>query len=79
MNEHRRTFRIDKLYHAFLKLKGAPKSSTYRLAETLQAKGFIDLLPGDRYSETDKMTLRQNQNELFRTVQEVIDAVPDES
>lgn len=67
-----KTFRIDKLYHKFLKPKGIPTSFIESLASRLQNHGFI-LVQDDRYQETDKLTSREHRDELFKIIQGVKD------
>lgn len=69
-----RTFRLDRLYHQFLKPKLIPLEKLTELVEGLYQAGFIDLMPNgpdspdQRYSETEKLTGREHRDELFKIV-----------
>lgn len=67
-----RTYRIDRLYHRFLKPKGIPLDQLPALATRLQTAGFIDLghVAGlGRYIETTKLISRDHRDELFKLIQ----------
>lgn len=68
MSNFKRTFRIDRLFYKYLKPKRVGKQYLNDFAMLLEAHGFIDLLPGDRYQETEKLTGRDNNQELFKLV-----------
>jgi hypothetical protein len=62
--EYSRTFRVDRLYHQFIK----PRSLSIdvnTLASDLHIRGFIKLLTYDRYLETAKLTERKHNKELY--------------
>jgi len=67
-NEFDRTFRLDRLYHRFLKTRDMPIECLDEFATTLQLGGFIELLPDDRYQETPKLTGRANKKEFFKLI-----------
>lgn len=73
--EHQRTFKLDRLYHQFLKPKGIDASKLSELVDQLYQAGFIQLMPNDanspepRYSETEKLTGREHRDELFKLIQ----------
>lgn len=68
MSNFKRTFRKDRLYFRYLKPKRVGLQYLDDFAMLLEAKGFIDLLPGDRYQETDKLTDRKDNQELFKLI-----------
>ncbi len=71
-----RSYRLDTLYHKFLKPKNIPIDRLEEFAVSLWESRFIDFIPNkdvnnpniERYEETEKMLLRQNQDELFKIV-----------
>lgn len=75
--KHARTFRIDRLYHKFLKPQGMSSDLVGILATRLQDHDFIAIhwdderLLGDRYEETEKLTNRKNKDELFKLINEI--------
>ena len=75
-SQHDRTFRLDRLYHQLLKPKGIELEKLPLLVTKLYESGFIELyhIFGDdeRYSETEKLTNRQNRDELFKIIHELI-------
>jgi hypothetical protein len=75
MSDFKRTFRLDRLYHQFLKPRGLCQADAHVLAHALTREGFIEMVDADRYSETEKLTSRMHRDELFRTVQGVVDAL----
>lgn len=64
MTPYKRTYRIDKLYHQFLKPKGIPQDRLPDLIDRLTREGFIEVIQG-RYIELDKMTSGKHKKELF--------------
>jgi len=68
MQTQNRTFRLDKLYHQFLKPKGVNLLYLDVLATQLHLQGFIQIT-GDRYTETEKLTSRQHRDELFKIIE----------
>lgn len=78
--KHDRTFRIDRLYHKFLKPKNIPIEKLHDLIQLLDSSGFIELVlqhdeidtASDRYIETEKLTSRQHRDELFKLIQGLI-------
>jgi len=67
-NEFDRTFRLDRLYHRFLKPRDIPLKYLDRFIDLLNMEGFIELLPDDRYQETPKLTGRANKKEFFKLI-----------
>lgn len=71
---HPKTFRLDKLYHQFLKPAGLPIDALPELATRLYEAGFIDLFRDrnnpelERYAETPKLTERLARDELFKLI-----------
>lgn len=68
------TYRIDRLYHRFLKPEGIGIDKLHFLATALFDHGFIEIVrsetnPDDeRYYETEKLTSRQHRDELFKII-----------
>lgn len=68
------TYRIDRLYHKFLKPEGISIEKLHFLATELFEHGFIELLRSEddpdleRYFETEKLTSRQHRDELFKII-----------
>lgn len=75
-SQHDRTFRLDRLYHQLLKPKGIELEKLPLLVTKLYESGFIELYHSfgddERYSETEKLTNRQNRDELFKIIHELI-------
>lgn len=75
MSPYQRTFKLDRLYNQFLKLKGIPRDRLPFLVSKLYEHGFIELVRSDhapdleRYSETAKLTSRQHRDELFKLIE----------
>ena len=74
MNSQRdRTFRLDRLYHQFLKPKSIKLEKLPLFVTKLYESGFIDLYHNfgddERYSETEKLTSRNNRDELFKIIE----------
>lgn len=74
MNSQRdRTFRLDRLYHQLLKPKGIELEKLPLLVTKLYESGFIELYhdfgDDERYSETEKLTSRNNRDELFKIIE----------
>lgn len=70
---HPRTFRLDRLYHQFLKPKGGSIEQLPVLAARLYEAGFIEITRDpdselERYVETDKLLSREHTKELFAIV-----------
>lgn len=73
-----RTFRVGRLFHQLMKPLSIPIDRLDLLVERLSVSGFIQTFPGEspenpidgvlRYSETVKMTSKQNRSELFKIV-----------
>lgn len=79
-SQHDRTFRLDRLYHQFLKPKGLSLDLLPRLVSTLYEARFIDLytsedLETERYTELPKLLNRQHKDELFKIIQKLSDEV----
>lgn len=72
-SQHDRTFRLDRLYHQLLKPKGIELEKLPLLVTKLYESGFIELYHSfgddERYSETEKLTNRQNRDELFKLIE----------
>lgn len=68
--EHARTFRLDRLYHQFLKPKGIKYFYTDAFATALYNNGFITWAGEGRYSETRKLSDQKHRGQLFKLVQE---------
>lgn len=72
---HQKTFRIDRLYHQFLKPKGIAMEKLPFLVSQLYEAEFIEVFrdPKDpdleRYLETEKLTSRKHRDELFKIIQ----------
>lgn len=75
-SQHDRTFRLDRLYHQFLKPKGIELEKLPLFVTKLYESGFIELYHNfgddERYSETEKLTGREHRDELFKIIQELI-------
>lgn len=73
MNIHQRTFRLDRLYHQLLKPKGIELEKLPLFVTKLYESGFIELYhhfgDDERYSETEKLTSRNNRDELFKIIE----------
>lgn len=74
MNSQRdRTFRLDRLYHQLLKPKGIELEKLPLFVTKLYESGFIELYhhfgDDERYSETEKLTSRNNRDELFKIIE----------
>ena len=70
MTKHRRTFRLDRLYHQFMKPKGVPLTELQNFAVLLEAHGFIvSDFHLERYFEDEKLTDGKNGAELFALLQ----------
>lgn len=71
-----RTFNLTRLYHKFLKPKGIPIEKLPLLVTQLYEHEFIDLIQtedlSERYTETEKLSSRQNRDELFKIVQGLV-------
>lgn len=69
-----RTFRLDRLYHQFLKPKGILIDQLPILVTKLYEAGFIEVFHDElnpsleRYSETEKLTNRKHGDELFKII-----------
>lgn len=72
-SQHDRTFRLDRLYHQLLKPKGIELEKLPLLVTKLYESGFIELYhdfgDDERYSETEKLTSRNNRDELFKIIE----------
>jgi hypothetical protein len=69
---YERTFRIDRLYHQFLQKRNVSIEFLNELILKLEEHNFIKLLDGrQRYIELDKLTNRQNRDELFKLVHKI--------
>lgn len=72
-SQHDRTFRTDRLYHQLLKPKGIELEKLPLLVTKLYESGFIELYhdfgDDERYSETEKLTSRNNRDELFKIIE----------
>jgi hypothetical protein len=68
MNHHSRTFKVDKLYHQFLKPKGISESMLVPLVGFLVEAEFISMSDVDRYIELHKLTSGEHKNELFKLI-----------
>ena len=77
MNPLNRTFRLDRLYHQFLKPKGIPLDKLPFLVSKLYEAGFIEVFhenndpDSERYFETEKLTSREHRDDLFKIIQEL--------
>jgi hypothetical protein len=79
MSQLNRTFKLDRLYHQFLKPKGIELLQLPFLVSKLYEAGFIEVWRDgydhktdsyiERYSETEKLTSRQHRDELFKIIQ----------
>ena len=69
-----RTFRLDRLYHQFLKPHDLSLDHLPILVSKLFEHEFIDLFQVDvgsdeeRYSETDKLSSKKHKKELFNLI-----------
>ena len=71
-SQHNRTFRLDRLYFQFLKPKGLSIELLHELQTLMIEHGFITMEDGlERYSETQKLTNRQNRDELFKIIERI--------
>lgn len=76
-SQYDRTFKIDRLYFQFLKPKGIPRDKLFELFDSLYQSGFIQIVPDDvgtnetRYIETEKLTSRNNRDELFKIIERI--------
>ena len=70
MTDFNRTFRIDKLYHQFLKPKDIKYIHVDAFAIALYNAGFIRWEGDNRYSETRKLIKQEHKKELFKLIQE---------
>ena len=72
--KHDRTFKLFRLYHQFLRPRGAGVDRLPFLVSRLYESGFIELFHNfgddERYSETEKLKSRQHRDELFKIVME---------
>lgn len=69
MTPYKRTYRIDKLYHQFLKPKGLGYNRLLDLLDGLTRADFIEVDASTaRYTENDKMTDGKHRKELFDIV-----------
>lgn len=67
--EFKRTFKVDTLYHKFLKARNVPLEYLSELVLKLEEQKFIELIgSGERYSELEKLISRQNRDELFKLI-----------
>lgn len=74
--KHARTYSLDTLYYKF-KSKGVTRDNFDFFVTKMYEARFIDvfqdpLIPNvERYVELDKLTNRQNRDELFKLIQEL--------
>ena len=74
-SQHDRTFKMDRLYFQFLKPKGIHRDKLFELFDSLYQSGFIQIVPDDartnetRYTETEKLTSRNNRDKLFKIIE----------
>lgn len=72
-SQHDRTFRLDRLYHQFLKPKNIELEKLPLFVTKLYESGFIELYHNygddERYSETKKLTSRQHRDVLFKIIE----------
>ncbi len=73
-SQHDRTFRLDRLYHQFLKPKNIELEKLPLFVTKLYESGFIEIFRYptselERYSETEKLANRQNRDELFKIIE----------
>lgn len=72
-SQHDRTFRLDRLYFQFLKPKSIELEKLPLFVTKLYESGFIELYhdfgDDERYSETKKLTSRNNRDELFKIIE----------
>ena len=67
-----RTYRIDRLFHKFLKSKGVSAQHLGYLSYLLESFGFIRVSPDkERYIETEKLTSGKNRETLFKIIEKV--------
>ncbi len=74
--KHQRTFRLDKLWHGFLKPHGVEFDRLNEFAEALESQGFIETRqPNEksnhsRYVELEplKRMNRNDRNEVFKII-----------
>lgn len=71
MNNFERTFRLDRLYHKFLKPKGHKLEHLESLIEALVISDFIKVINDERYSETEKLSSGKHKSELFKLIGEL--------
>jgi len=73
--KHPRSFKLESLYHRFLKPKDIDISDLPRFVSMMYAAGFIDLYHDnedpdvERYVELEKLTSREHRDELFKLIQ----------
>ena len=72
------TYRLDRLYHMFLKPKDVPIEQLGEFVARMYEAGFIEVFQsreipdGERYAETEKLTSRQHRDELFSIIQRMV-------
>lgn len=70
-----RTFKLDRLYHQFLKPKGIDTDKLHFFVTKLYEAQFIVLFHEgtspdvERYAETEKLTSRLHRDELFKIIE----------
>lgn len=69
---YKHTYRIDRLYHQFLKPKSIGANKLEELIYELTFAGFVQIVDDDRYFETDKLINKENKDELFKIIQRLI-------
>ena len=70
--KHARTFRIDRLYHRFLKPQGISIKNLGAFIVILEAMSFIKTnLEKDRYEETPRLSEGESKKDLFKIIQKL--------
>jgi hypothetical protein len=73
MTEYQKTYRLDRLYHQFLKPRSIPMDRLPFFVSKLYEHGFIEVFNApfsdtERYSPTEKLLRRQDRDELFKLI-----------
>lgn len=70
--QYDRTFRIDRLYHRFLRRQRISYEALGALSVLLEVRGFIKVTADkERYSETEKLLSGEHKKELFKILQKL--------
>lgn len=72
---YKKKYRIDKLYHRFLRPKGIGLDKLTALYFALSEAHFIELHESEsglKFTETNKLLDRKNAKELFKIIQKLV-------